>query len=331
MAAMPGPGLPAPFAVFPNGITTRTLPIIMGQNASSNAHSGSLSKREYRPPTHIEEMVMQAIQRVKKTKSEREEPLTKFTKILLTAPKMNNTFFSVKAVFNTFDADNSGAISCSELQEALSRLTMQDVTEEETRGFFAEVDVYEDGKISFKEFIVCLALGYVLNTIPALRDDNSAAAAASPNDDAGGKSATPPAKAVNKRMEALKLGSANGRRPSFLMGEGPKIADAFNLVMDAYLTFDAEGKGYITKTDMNDFIVRLGAKSPSKSTTKSSRNLDVGATAFLSQERMDEMDWDKSGRISYSEFVYSFLGWVGFEDDDDEEDEGKSGGSGNRK
>jgi hypothetical protein len=25
--------------------------------------------------------------------------------------------------------------------------------------------------------------------------------------------------------------------------------------------------------------------------------------------------------------VYSFLGWVGFEDDDDEEDEGKSGGS----
>ena len=73
---------------------------------------------------------------------------------------------------------------------------MQDVTEEETRGFFAEVDVYEDGKISFKEFIVCLALGYVLNTIPALRDDKSAAAAATPNDDAGGKSATPPAKAV---------------------------------------------------------------------------------------------------------------------------------------
>ena len=34
---------------------------------------------------------------------------------------------------------------------------------------------------------------------------------------------------------------------------------------------------------------------------------------------------------AYSEFVYSFLGWVGFEDDDDEEDEGKSGGSGNRK
>jgi hypothetical protein len=102
------------------------------------------------------------------------------------------------------------------------------------------------------------------------------------------------------------------------MGEGPKIADAFSLVMDAYLTFDAGGKGYITKEDMHSFIVRLGARSPSKSTSKSGRS-DGAATAFLTEERMNEMDWDKTGRISYSEFVYSFLGWVGFEDEDEDD------------
>jgi calcium-binding protein CML len=301
----------------------------MGQTqgkTTGSAHTGKHSKKEHRPPTHMEESVMQAIQRVRKTKSDREEPLTNFTKILLKAPKMNNIFYSIKAVFNTFDKDNSGAIDVAELQEALSRLTMQDVTEEETKEFFDEADIYEDGHISFKEFIVCLAIGYVLNTIPALRGDEvSAAEEATPH--AGGKTASPPVKAVNKRIRGLKLDAKTGRRPSFLMGEGPKIADAFNLVMDAYLTFDAEGKGYITKSDMNDFIQRLGAKSPSKSTSKSARTMDFGATAFLSEERMNEMDWDKSGQISYSEFVYSFLGWVGFEDDDEDDvDEGKSGG-----
>ena len=304
---------------------------IMGQGESrGRAHAGEHSKKVHRPPTHIEEMVMQAIQRVQKTKEDREEPLTNFTKILLTAPKMNNVFFSIKAVFNSFDKNNSGTMEFVELKEALSRLTMQDVTEDETREFFAEVDVYEDGKISFKEFIVCLALGYVLNTIPALRGDgDSAAAAATPAGE--GKSGKPaPAKAVNKRMQSLKLEAGDGRRPSFLMGEGPKIADAFKLVMDAYLTFDATGKGYITRDDMHEFIVRLGAKSPSKSTTRKSTG-DMGVTAFLSEERMNEMDWDKSGQISYSEFVYSFLGWVGFEDDEDEVDEGKSNGGSSRK
>jgi calcium-binding protein CML len=295
----------------------------MGQGGAKQgraAHTGHNSKKEHRPPTHIEELVMQAIQRVKKTKDDKEEPIQNFTKILLTTPKMNSVFFSVKAVFNTFDKDNSGTIECGELQEALSRLTMQDVTEDETKEFFAEVDVYEDGKISFKEFIVCLALGYVLNTIPALRGA----------DDAGGKSSGDTSgKPVDKRLQKLKL-QDGGQRPSFLMGEGPKIADAFSLVMDAYLTFDAGGKGYITKEDMHSFIVRLGARSPSKSTSKSGRS-DGAATAFLTEERMNEMDWDKTGRISYSEFVYSFLGWVGFEDEDeDDEDEGKSGG-GNRK
>ena len=291
---------------------------------ANSSYSGRDAKKSFAPPTRIEQLVIEAIQGAKRVKDEKGEPLAHFTKILMRAPKLNNVFFSVKAVFNSFDKSRTGSMSVGELQEALSRLTMQDVTEEETREFFHEVDIYEDGRISFKEFIVCLALGYVLNTMPALRGESGAGGGA------GGKSAEKP-KPRNPRI--LKL-QKEGRRPSFLMGNGPKIAEAFKLVMDAYLTFDSEGKGYITKDDMRNFIKTMGSQSPSKSGVKSTRGADdMGpGTSFLTEERMDEMDWDGSGQVTYSEFVYSFLGWVGFEEDDDEDDyDGSGGGGGKRK
>ena len=40
-----------------------------------------------------------------------------------------------------------------------------------------------------------------------------------------------------------------------------------------------------------------------------------GTSAFLSQDRWDEMDWDKDETISFEEFVFAFYAWV----DDDEE------------
>lgn len=289
----------------------------------SSSYGGRDAKRSFAPPSRIEQMVAEAIQRSKKIKDEKGEPLAHFTRILMRAPKLNNVFYSVKAVFKSFDKSGTGSISVGELQEALSRLTMQDVTEEETREFFAEVDVYEDGRISFKEFIVCLALGYVLNTIPALRSGASSEASA------GGKSAERP-KPRNPRI--LKL-QKEGRRPSFLMGEGPKIAEAFSLVMDAYLTFDSEGKGFITKDNMRDFITKMGARSPSKSgvskTARSAGEMGPG-TSILTEERMEEMDWDGSGRVSYSEFVYSFLGWVGFEEGLEDEEDGAASGAGGK-
>ena len=44
----------------------------MGQG-NSRAHEGHSAKKVHRPPTHIEELVMQAIQGVKKSKDDREE------------------------------------------------------------------------------------------------------------------------------------------------------------------------------------------------------------------------------------------------------------------
>ena len=40
-------------------------------------------------------------------------------------------------------------------------------------------------------------------------------------------------------------------------------------------------------------------------------------TAFLTQERMDELDWDKNGFITFKEFAFAFLSWVGVDEKED--------------
>lgn len=43
--------------------------------------------------------------------------------------------------------------------------------------------------------------------------------------------------------------------------------------------------------------------------------------AFLSEARWAEMDWDRDGTITFEEFLYSFLEWVGLDDESDSDDE----------
>lgn len=33
----------------------------------------------------------------------------------------------------------------------------------------------------------------------------------------------------------------------------------------------------------------------------------------------EEMDWHKNGRVSFKEFLFTFINWVGFDDDDERE------------
>ena len=35
----------------------------------------------------------------------------------------------------------------------------------------------------------------------------------------------------------------------------------------------------------------------------------------------EEMDWDKNGKVSFKEFLFSFISWVGFECDDEDREE----------
>ena len=85
--------------------------------------------------------------------------------MVLKFPQIREAFTSLQLCFNEFDKNNDGTMDHSELREAMSRLTGVEMPQDEADELFRSGDLYEEGRISFQEFIVCLAIGYVLKTV----------------------------------------------------------------------------------------------------------------------------------------------------------------------
>ena len=75
---------------------------------------------------------------------------------------IQTAFDSARATFDAFDTKKKGFIVFSDLEEALNRLGGSFSTEE-VREIFQESDFNSDGELSLKEFLVCLAIGFVLH------------------------------------------------------------------------------------------------------------------------------------------------------------------------
>ncbi|KAL3668647.1 hypothetical protein V7S43_005946 [Phytophthora oleae] len=92
-----------------------------------------------------------------------------FTRILLKLPQAADAFNSVRATFQAFDKENKGYIEFSDLSRVFEQLGAN-FSSEEIGQVFRESDMMEDGRLNFKEFLVCLAIGFVLHKIPSLED-----------------------------------------------------------------------------------------------------------------------------------------------------------------
>jgi hypothetical protein len=64
----------------------------------------------------------------------------------------------------------------------------------------------------------------------------------------------------------------------------------------------------------------INAQSGAKGVTPNVHHSD--AIGFLTDERYAELDWDGDGSVTFKEFLFAFMSWVGLDDDEDEEDEG---------
>ena len=274
----------------------------------------------------LDKRVIEAIKKAKELE-DKEENHVPFTRIILKFPMIREAFTSLHLCFREYDVDKNGTMDHSELREAMSRLTGVEMPQDEADELFSSGDMYDDGKISFKEFIVCLAIGYVLKTV-IVKDvpmEEMYSSKNSGESDEGKKNATEDAdsKKSSERRKSIKLGvklSKGGRRPSFMEGRGKELQNAFHLVMDAYLEFDREAKGYCSREELAGTIAAWGGKSPSKgSAIKMAKYRETmgPVTAFLTQERMDELDWDKNGFITFKEFAFAFLSWVGVDEKED--------------
>ena len=205
----------------------------------------------------------------------RSERVCSFNHVLLRAGRIRAALDHVKAVFSTYDVDHSDSIDRGELTEALKVLGSE-VSPEDTEKVFHQSDMYDNNKLSLKEFVVCLMLGYVLGhlQLSGVAEDSGAAPAA--NNEAS--------------IEASKEGDDDD---DAFQGHAEELRWAFNNIIGAYLLFDVDASGDLSRDEV---LKQLQAKTGVFA--------DAAAQNLMTEERWKELDWDDDGQISFREFIW---------------------------
>ncbi|KAI3823103.1 hypothetical protein L1987_04530 [Smallanthus sonchifolius] len=81
----------------------------------------------------------------------------------------------------------------------------------------------------------------------------------------------------------------------------PKLKATFDTIIEAFLFLDKNGDGKLNKKDM---IKAMNADIPMEK-----------SPTHITKTRFKEMDWNKDGKVSFREFLFSFIDWVGFDYD----------------
>ncbi|XP_077228825.1 calcium-binding EF-hand family protein [Tasmannia lanceolata] len=82
----------------------------------------------------------------------------------------------------------------------------------------------------------------------------------------------------------------------------PQVEATFDTIVEAFLFLDNNSDGKLNKKDV---VRALNEASPGEK-----------SPGHITTSRFREMDWSKSGKISFKEFLFTFINWVGFEPDD---------------
>ncbi|XP_048333589.2 probable calcium-binding protein CML22 isoform X2 [Ziziphus jujuba] len=82
-----------------------------------------------------------------------------------------------------------------------------------------------------------------------------------------------------------------------------ELEATFDTIIEVFLFLDKSGSG---KLNQNDMIKALNEASPTER-----------SPARITRTRFREMDWDKNGKISFREFLFAFIHWVGIDTDEE--------------
>ncbi|KAH7484538.1 hypothetical protein KRP22_005704 [Phytophthora ramorum] len=256
-----------------------------------------------RPPTPLDQKITNAL-RERWVERAHHDKDNQFTRILLKLPQAADAFNSVRTTFHAFDKEKKGYIEFSDLSRVFEQLGAN-FSGEEIGQVFQESDMMENGKLTFKEFLVCLAIGFVLHKIPSLEGEQ--------------KQELSIFYSPMSRTGSNKTSTAGPRR-SILFGEGNKLRIAFQLAVDAFLWFDVDGNGVINRVEMATKLQSsMALHSPTKKMSTRELNKDTSddsSNQAIWEQRFMEMDWNGDGNIHFKEFLMAFESWMGLEDDD---------------
>ncbi|GLJ26211.1 hypothetical protein SUGI_0503050 [Cryptomeria japonica] len=98
---------------------------------------------------------------MKKQKGSRECSVKSFNSVIMKFNKIDESFKKLRSVFQKIDKDFDGKIDLDKLKRGFQELHVS-LTDQEIKELYQECDMDESRGIDFKEFIVLLALIYLL-------------------------------------------------------------------------------------------------------------------------------------------------------------------------
>lgn len=242
--------------------------------------------------------------------------LVPFTKILMKMGKMAQVLKHLHSIFKDIDLDGNGTLDLDELKALMKKIGC-DLPDAGLELMFECADLEHENKLTEREFVVSLAVAYLMRAVPSFNKQKSDGILMPPQE------TEPPAPgsaaAVNEQSKdrakrssvahiAISGQAAAGGAQSeaVFLGYGDEVHYLMHWIVAAYLLFDPETKGCIEKNTVGDMMDEKGHGS--------------GASAFLSDQRWQELDFDSNGSISFAEFCFAFTGWIldsAGEDDDE--------------
>jgi calcium-binding protein CML len=195
---------------------------------------GCASSKKERVHSGLDARVIQALKEMKRRKTEGDKGSEgshgsheHFNAIILKFPAIRQAFLSIRRVFKKFDQDGNNGIDPAELKTALADLGAS-MPEGQVNEMFKEANLTESGTLNFREFLLCIAIGCVLQLLPAIDLLHS---------DVG----------ASARV--------------ILQSDGKELVQALQWVVTAYLLFDADASGTIDRDEVFAMIRETGNRS----------------------------------------------------------------------
>eukprot|EP01029_Cantina_marsupialis_P031759 TRINITY_DN9230_c0_g3_i1.p1 TRINITY_DN9230_c0_g3~~TRINITY_DN9230_c0_g3_i1.p1 ORF type:complete len:502 (-),score=140.70 TRINITY_DN9230_c0_g3_i1:474-1979(-) len=247
----------------------------------------------------LEEKIVRMLNKKKKEIQEKNRDFITLNLIMLRFPKIRAAFISSSILFQQFDEDHNGTIERDELLSAFSGMVPeraeQEGWKEDILELFDCVDMNGDEKLQFREFLACLAVGFVLDLLPDLEQTGD-----------------------NSSEEAT----------AFLayFKDGKALKEAFNWIVEFYISFDDDCNGVIDKKEFLGVIHKQDLVERTKMSIArvggSLAGADEGRAGpgaeMINEQLFSEADCNGDGVINFVEFLVAFALWVGLEDEQEE-------------
>ncbi|KAF1332540.1 hypothetical protein FI667_g3622, partial [Globisporangium splendens] len=265
--------------------------------------------------TAIDGRIVETLRALSLKRREAHAKTMNFERIALKFGLAHDAFETIHCIYHQSADQEKGGLDYEGLKAALNGLGAH-MDEKDMREIFYESDMVRDNSLSKNEFVVSLAISFVLGLITTF-DHISRSLVHVPDEvtmTVAGESPETP-RDPNADIQSPREPRSTRDTSCFTEDSPELIAKALELVVNAYLLFDDDASGTIQVNEVRNIMRKHNNTSAGKLTRKSS---GMNSKA-IQVERMKELDVDQDGTITFQEFVLTFQKWVSTGDEEDVE------------